>query len=349
MSIYKRGKNYYIDFWFKGQRVRESIGPTKKDAEKVIRKKTTEIIENKYLDIRKDPDPVKFHDFAKEYMAWARVNKKASSYTRDLCIMRLLDGEFEGKTIQEITTWDIEKFKSKRKATLNPASVNREIALIKHLFTKAIEWNKMKENPAKKVKLLKGVVSRVRYLMPAEIHTLLSHCEGFLKPLVTVAVHTGMRRGELLGLKWVQVDFEHGLIAIVDTKNHERRDIPMDDTVKATLKEMPRTGDFVFMDRGKPLYPMKVQLALRDALKVSKITDFRFHDLRHTFASNLVMAGVKIEKVQKLMGHKMLTMTQRYSHLAPGYLLESVRVLDQVMSQIPPQVEKVVQLNVQNR
>jgi len=82
-------------------------------------------------------------------------------------------------------------------------------------------------------------------------------------------------------------------------------------------------------------------------LKGSGIEDFRFHDLRHTFASNLVMAGVKIEKVQKLMGHKLLTMTQRYSHLAPGYLAESVKVLDRVMSQNPPQNEKVAYLTAQ--
>src|SRR5512139_1790525 len=107
MAIYQRGDNWYVDFTFKGQRVRESIGPSRKDAEKVIAKKKTEIIENKYLDIRKEPDPVKFHDFAKEYVQWAKVNKKPSSCARDLSIMRTLDKEFEGKTIQEITTWDI--------------------------------------------------------------------------------------------------------------------------------------------------------------------------------------------------------------------------------------------------
>ena len=72
MSIYQRGDNWYIDFTFKGQRIRESIGPSRKDAEKVIAKRKTEIVENKYLDMRKEPDPVKFHDFAKEYLQWAR-------------------------------------------------------------------------------------------------------------------------------------------------------------------------------------------------------------------------------------------------------------------------------------
>jgi site-specific recombinase XerD len=87
---------------------------------------------------------------------------------------------------------------------------------------------------------------------------------------------------------------------------------------------------------------MTIHYAFHRALDRSGIADFRFHDLRHTFASNLVMAGVKIEKVQKLMGHKMIAMTQRYAHLAPGYLAESVKVLDRVVAQNPPQAGKMV-------
>src|SRR4030042_2541083 len=115
MSVYKRGENWYIDFTFKGQRIRESIGASRKGAEAVIAKKKAEIAENKFLDVRKEPDPVKFHEFAKEYLQWAKANKKESTYDGDLLRMRHLDEEFEEKAIQEITTWDIEKWKAKRK------------------------------------------------------------------------------------------------------------------------------------------------------------------------------------------------------------------------------------------
>ncbi|MEI9475235.1 MAG: hypothetical protein WCO26_01475 [Deltaproteobacteria bacterium] len=104
MSVYQRGNNGYVDFTFKGQRVRESIGPSRKDTEKVISKKKTEIIENKYLDIRKEPEPVKFYDFAKEYLQWGKVNRKASSYVRLTSTMRRLNEEFGGKALQEITS-----------------------------------------------------------------------------------------------------------------------------------------------------------------------------------------------------------------------------------------------------
>jgi hypothetical protein len=162
MAVYQRGKNWYIDFVFKGQRIRGSIGPSRKDAAKVIAKKKTEIVEGKYLDIRKEPEPIKFHDYAKEYLQWAKENKKKSTYTRDVYIMRRFDDEFKGKTIQDITTWQIEKWKSNRKAQgLKAASVNRELCVLKHMFSMAVKWKKLKENPARDVKRFKGEVKRV--------------------------------------------------------------------------------------------------------------------------------------------------------------------------------------------
>lgn len=95
MAIYQRGENWYIDFTFKGQRIRESIGPSRKGAEKVIAKKKGEIAENKFLDVRKDPDPVKFYNFAKQYLQWAKTNKKPSSHYRQLCLMRQLDANLD--------------------------------------------------------------------------------------------------------------------------------------------------------------------------------------------------------------------------------------------------------------
>jgi len=349
--IYQRGNNWYIDLRFKGQRIREMIGPSRKDAEKVIAKKKTEIIENKYLDIRKDLDPIKFHDFAKEYLQWAKTNKKASTCLRDISIMRLFDKEFEGKNIQDITTWQIEKWKSKRGDKFKPNSVNRELALLKHIFSKAIEWKRIKENSVKSVKCLKGATKRVRYLMPDEIQILLSNCNdllrGLLKPLVTVALHTGARKGELQNLQWPQVDFELGIISLLDTKNGERRDIPINETVKITLKAMDRSNEFVFPNRnGKRIDDAQVQIAFTEAVKRSGIEDFHFQDLRHTFASNLVMQGAELNDVRELLGHKKMDMTLRYAHLSPKHKRKVVNILDRVLSwsQNPPQVEKVIGL-----
>lgn len=403
MAIYQRGKNWYIDFTFHGERIREMIGPSRKGAEKVIAKRKAEIAENKFLDVRKEPDPISFYDFAKEYLQWAKANKKPSSYIRDLSLMRQLNSEFEKKSIQEITTWQIEKYKARRReeikrpdaamgsfkeigkdgeekeifyvdyrnragervrktfnsnredarmflersnSPLSPASVNRELALLKHMYSKAIEWGKVKETPAKKAKLLKGEVKRVRFLLPAEIQRLLSNCADHLKPIVTAALHTGMRKGELLGLKWNQVNFEQGIITLEDTKNHERRDIPMNNTVKNTLEGIERNGENVFCN-GEGQTFANVRKSFDTAVRKSRITDFRFHDLRHTFASNLVMEGVDIMTVKELMGHKDLTMTLRYAHLAPNHKTRAINLLDEVFSK--SQGEKVTELEVEKR
>lgn len=352
MAVYQRGENYYIDFWFKGKRIRESIGPSPKTAAKVLYKRKVEIAENKYLDIREEPkapEPATFHDFCKEYRAWAKTNKKASTMARDLYIMRTLDKEFEGKQIRDITTWLIEKFKTKRAEKCKPATVNREIGLLKHIFSKAAQWEYIKEDPARGVKQLKGMAKRVRYLMPDEINILLSNCDGglrgLLRPLATVALHTGARKGELQGLKWENVNFDLGIISLLDTKNGERRDIPMNETVLATLKGLVQKGELVFPNsNGVKIDNTQIHLAFHEALKKSKIEDFHFHDLRHTFASNLMMNGAELNDVRELLGHKKMEMTLRYAHLSPRHKTKVINILDRVMSQNPPQGKRVVSL-----
>jgi len=349
MSIYKRGENWYIDFTFKSQRIRESIGPSRKGAEAVIAKRKAEIAENKYLDKRKDPEPIAFHNFGKEYLQWSKANKKPSTSIGDLYTMKIFDEEFEGKNIQEITTWQIEKWKSKAKEKIKVASVNRQLALLKHVFSKGVEWGKLKENPARSVKFFKGEVKRVRFLMPAEVQVVLSNCDDRIRPIVTVAVHTGMRRGEIFDLKKDQLNFEQGIITLFDTKNHERRDIPMNETVKGVLRGLMETeGEYIFHGENVEKFSRTTLHGLfHETLKKSGIEDFRFHDLRHTFASNLVMAGEDLNTVAELLGHKGLEMTRRYAHLSPKFKKKAVDVLDKILSQNPPQSEtykKVVYL-----
>ena len=388
MAVYKRGENYYIDFYLKSERIREKIGPSRKSAGKILAKRRVEVIENKYLDVRKESKPIKFYDFAVEYVGWSKTNKKPSSLERERSLMRQLDDQFGARLLHKITSWDVEKYKARRKKVIKrpgavvgcskkknkdgretdvwfvdykgtkgktvrkifgsdqlgaqtffnksnlalmPATVNRELALLKHMYSKAIEWGKAKENPAKKVELLKGEVRRVRFLLPAEIHKLLSNCAEDLRPIVTVAVNTGMRKGELLNLKWKDVNLEQGIISLLDTKNNERRDIPMDETARKVFQDLDRTGEYVFGKGDRHIFARRK--SFDSAVRESGISDFRFHDLRHTFASNLVMEGVDIMTVKELMGHKTLDMTLRYAHLAPNHKTRAVTVLDRIMSE----------------
>jgi integrase len=205
------------------------------------------------------------------------------------------------------------------------------------MLSKAVEWGKLKESSTRKIKLLKGVTKRLRYLMPDEVQRLISNCSDHLKPIVTLAVHTGMRKGETLSLRWDQVDFEKGIITLVDTKNDQHRYVPMDETVKSTLMGLERKGDYVFcgLRPGRPL--VWIELSFHNALEKSDIEDFKIHDLRHTFASNLIMAGVDLMTVKELLGHKTIEMTLRYAHLAPDHKMRAINILDQIMAQKPPQ------------
>jgi integrase len=182
----------------------------------------------------------------------------------------------------------------------------------------------------RKVKLLPENNRRLRYLSTVECKLLLDSCNDHLKPIVITALNTGMRRGEILSLKWDNVDLKHGFILLDRTKNGERREIPINETVRNTFEGLIRRLDspYLFYDHatGKPYQDLK--RSFKTACRRVGITDFHFHDLRHCFASHLVMAGIDLATVKELLGHKTLTMTLRYSHLAPSHKVNAVNVLD---------------------
>ncbi len=346
-KVYRRGNQFWIDFTYNGKRYREAVGPDEDLAMDVLAKRKVEIREGKFFpEKEKVPDPVRFHEFAKEYLKWSIANKKPSAKTRERSQMRTLERDFGEKCLHEITRLDIERWKMKRKKEVKPSTVNRELAVLKGFFSRAVEWGRCKDHPARGIKTFKGIKNRLRYLMPDEIRILLSNCAEHIKPIVIVAVHTGMRKSEVLGLRRDQVDFEQGIITLTDTKNSERRDIPMNETVKATLRAIDGTSTefcrtFYFASRIKRGSPYHwIDMSFHEALRKSKIEDFRFHDLRHTFASNLVMAGEDLNTVGELLGHKDPKTTRIYAHLSPAFKKKAVNVLDRIMSQNPPQEEK---------
>ncbi|MHC4197784.1 MAG: tyrosine-type recombinase/integrase, partial [Planctomycetota bacterium] len=225
----------------------------------------------------------------------------------------------------------IEGWQSERAKRNSPATVNRLLATLKHMFTKALEWEMVGEEALKgvrKVKLLKEPPGRLRFLSKEECRALVEACSPHLKPIVTTALNTGMRRGEILGLKWERVDLKHGFILLDVTKNGERREIPINFTLREVFESIPHgpESEFVFVDRyGRPY--KSVNNSFPTACRRAGISDFRFHDLRHTAASHLIMAGVDLATVKELLGHKTLTMTLRYAHLAPGHKVKAMDVL----------------------
>lgn len=143
-----------------------------------------------------------------------------------------------------------------------------------------------------------------------------------------------MRRKEILSLEWERhIDLKHGFILLDETKNGERREIPITQTLRETLQSLVRgiSSPYVFIDESVKRYK-DMKRSFHSACRRAGIKDFRFHDLRHTFASQLVMAGIDLTTVSRLLGHKSLTMTLRYSHLAPSHMTKALEILDETLS-----------------
>jgi len=327
MGVFARDGVWWIDYRVEGRRRREKIGKDRRLAQTVLAKRKVEIAENRYLDRREIPQTT-FTQMANVYMEWSRANKRSAR--RDATSLRALKRSFRSRRLEDISTEQIERYKAARLKQVSPASVNRELACLKHLYSKAQEWKRAISNPARRVKLLREDNCRLRYLTHEEEDALVSASADYLKPLVRLAANTGLRVGEVLDLCWQNVDLDNGLLLVARSKSGKRREIPLNDTALALLRNVPRhiRSKFVFC---KPDGSQRrtVHEAFKGARRRAGLEDdVVFHTLRHTFCSRLVMAGVDLVTVKELLGHSSLAMVLRYAHLSPGHRLDAVRKLD---------------------
>lgn len=327
--VFKRGSKWGIDYAAHGRRIREIVAPNKAMAEIALKKKLVLIAENKFLEIKRE-QRIKFEEFADDfYQQYCKVNHR-TPHKASGSSLKVLKRYFYGRYLHEIDVQSIEKFKMERGKEVCPGTVNRALTCLKSLFNRAIDWGKFDgENPVRKVKLFPENNARTRFLEKEEIARLLSKCNDCLRPIVILALNTGMRKSEILNLKWHDVDFERGIIHLTRTKNNERREVPINESVKAALIAVRKhpLSPYIFCTRnGNPF--LDIRKNFNKALKVAGITEFRFHDLRHTAASQLVMAGVDLNTVREILGHKSLRMTLRYSHLSASHKKRAVEVLD---------------------
>jgi integrase len=329
MGVYKRkgSKNWYISYSVNGKQICESTGsPYKSDAERALKKRQGEIVDGKY-EIRKAVTSPRLEEFAEKYLEYSMANKR--SWTRDKSSIKNLLKHFRGFKLNDITPWLIEKFKSSRKKEVTKATVNRDLTCLKAMFSKAIIWGKATENPVKKVKMFKEPERSLRWLTVEEYQKLIDASSGHVRSMIIMAVNTGMRLGEILSLTWDSVDFDRGIITVERSKNDGVRHIPINKQLTEELEavKINATGEYVFSkSTGEPFKDIKN--GFWSALKRSGIEKCRFHDLRHTFASHLVMNGTDITTVKELLGHKTISMTMRYAHLSKEHKQQAVDSLE---------------------
>ncbi len=230
-----------------------------------------------------------------------------------------------------------------RGKSMSEPTVNRYVSALSAVFTwgvKELQW--MSDNPCFKIQSFKESPGVVRFLSDEERAALLDaskHRSHDLYAIVIIALSSGARRNEILSLKWSDVDFKLGLLTFIKTKNGTIRRVPITGAALSVLREVAaerklkdRDG-LVFPGRtqGTAQKPLAIENIFRAALKDAGISSFRFHDLRHSAASYLVMAGVDIRTVAEILGHSDLKMTHRYSHLSRAHISDAVSKLDSVI------------------
>jgi len=348
MRVFKIGRKWYIDYSFRGKRIREAAAPSRKEAEAMLAARMKDIREKKFnLDTRKEKE-VLFDDLCREFLAYSKTNKR--SYERDVASVKMLKQTFGSRYLRQITPKMVEDYKAqrkvafskKRKRMLSPATANRELTCLKTMLNKAVEWEMVEANPAAKVKLLREPKGRLRYLTEVEANMLVECYGDHLKPIVVTALNTGMRLGEILKLKWEEVEFENQIIYVTNTKNGEQRQIPMNKTLTETLQgiKLEKPSPWVFCNPRTHNPYRSVRFCFDKAKREAGIEGFDFHDLRHTFASRLVMRGVDLVTVKELLGHKQVEMTLRYAHLSPKHKRFAVEVVEEDFEKVDQNLTK---------
>ncbi len=247
--------------------------------------------------------------------------------------------QFATRPLGQITRAEIEAWRRERMSKCRPATINRDLSRLRHMLNTAVEWELLEESPMQGIKFLRENNARTRYLSLEECQRLIASCIApHIRVLVGVALHSGMRLGEILNLRWYDLDFASGFILVRDSKNGESRHVPMDATLSALFRAYPhRLGtDLVFSSsRGGRI--VDVRTGFQNACKRAELTDLHFHDLRHTFASQFVMAGGDLYILKEILGHKSPAMAARYAHVSPTYLIKSIDRMNTLWAGVKPQ------------
>jgi integrase len=306
---------------------------------------------------KRDTKPRTFGDFMRDHYA-PDVEATAKAGKETVKLIKKHFGYLYQQPMASITNAVFDKFKAKRlRAGLAPRTVNRDLDRLKAALGKAVEWKMLDANPLKGAKRIRrGIEDRVRYLATQEAKALrkalkvreahakaarerfnrwrvarhqepLPSIEGYsdhVMPMTLLALNTGLRRGELTQLTWEDVDLKGKRLTVRAgyAKSGKARHIPLNSEAVAVLTQWQKQ-----QPEGRLFNIVSVAKAWAALMESAGIEDFRFHDLRHDFASRLVMAGVDLNTVRELLGHGDITMTLRYAHLAPEHKTAAVESL----------------------
>ncbi len=316
----KQGKDrWYLDYRdARGKRIQKVIRhATSRQEAAIALHGAVQGVFNVEHNIKPATNPLCFPEYAIQYLErYAKINKR--SWKTDRSYIKSMEEHFGNVYLAEISSFQIEGYKAERlKNGIKPSTINRCLAILRKMLNLAVEWGYLPENQKPKFRLFSEKDNRKERILTWDEETRLFQASApHLRTILAVALHAGMRLGEILGLTWTQVDFKKGLIHVERTKSGLSRLVPINSSLYGVLAAARGQNDsplvFLNVKTQRPLGSVKT--AFLAACRRAGITGLRFHDLRHTFASRLIESGADIITVKELLGHSSVKITERYTH-----------------------------------
>jgi integrase len=309
MGLHLRGKIWQIDFYADGKRIQESSGTAnKREAERVLALRISEVQRGVFVKETKTT----LDELWERYLPHAETHKR--SWKRDVQMYGNLKEFFGRPRLRDITPDRIEKFQQIRSREVAPATVNRETALLKHLFFQAEKWGLHTGNPVRLVRFLTEDNLKCETLSPDEEAALLLAAPPYLKDMVTFAVNTGLRRSDVFNLRLEDVDIEKAFVNIIVRKNRKPHTVFLNPDALAVILRQRKDTEYVFTNPMTGGQVKCVRGALEASVKRAGLKKITFHMFRHTVATRLLQNGADIVTVKEIMGHRNINTTLRYAH-----------------------------------
>ncbi len=333
--MFKRSGVWWTCIRHNGKKIQKSLETADRKLAKAIEAKVrTEIVEGSYFE-KLIGNNKTFQDMMKRFIK-EHAPKVSSNMQRSYSTsLKHLNPFFGKSSLLSISPKEISRYKVLRNDEgAAPASINRELSMLSTAFNVSIkEWEWLKENPVSRVSKEKENNKRDRWLTQDEERRLIENSPEWLAEIVVFCINTGVRQGEMISLEWSRVDMINKTFLIDITKNGEQRTIPLNRTALNVIEKRSRArsikNDYVFLNiNGGKASAVSIGNTFRKSLRKAKITNFRFHDLRHCCATRMAQRGVDLYRISKILGHKDIKMTQRYAHHCPESLRIGVEVLD---------------------
>jgi integrase len=340
MTVIKRGNSFWVDIGINRRRYRKrSPANSFKGARNFELFLRNKLARGEQLDAKQETR----HRFKDIALRWLNIrvknNNKPSEYkNRQYMLYASILPQFGSKYIDEITSYSIEQYKSKllNESKLSPKSINNYLCILSCCLKTAEEWGMLKEIP--KIKLLKIPPQKYDYLTEAETEQLLRCAEEMWYDIILLAVKTGLRFGEIIALKWEDIDFRQNILTVnrnivrgieCSPKNNKSRSIPLSNAIKVMLCNRTRISEYIFHD--SKCAPLTYEVSYNRLHKICGLAGLRkigWHTLRHSFASHLTAKRNSIVAIKELMGHSDVKTTMRYAHVNLPVLQNAIESLD---------------------